>query len=128
MAIKPITVASCDQVEFMTHMLDLSALKERLAALVTIRTHQRHLPDYRPEAILPLQHVLALGPVTRGEFVQLTGLGERTGRKVLAQLLADGLLQSDTPKGPVQMGFPLDTLGVLFPNLYPEAAVTALDY
>lgn len=117
-----------DQVEFMAHMLDLRALKERLAALVTIRAHQRHSPDYRSEAILPLQHVLALGPVTRGEFVQLTGLGERTGRKVLAQLLADGLLQSDTPKGPVQMGFPLDTLGVLFPNLYPEAGVAELDY
>lgn len=117
-----------DQVEFMTRMLDLDALKDRIAALVTLRAHQRGTPDYRPEAILPLQHVLALGPVTRGEFVQITGLGERTGRKVLAQLLADGLLQSDTPKGPVRIGFPLDTLGVLFPNLYPEAAVSLLDY
>jgi Fic family protein len=117
-----------DQVEFMTRMLDLDDLKDRIAALVTIRAHQRDSPDYRPEAILPLQHVLALGPLTRGEFVQLTGLGERTGRKVLAQLLADGLLQSDTPKGPVRIGFPLDALGVLLPNLYPEAAATMLDY
>lgn len=59
--------------------------------------------DFRSEAILPLQHVLA-------------------------QLLADGLLQSNTPKGPVKIGFPLDTLGVLFPNLYPEAASLTLDY
>jgi Fic family protein len=27
----------------------------------------------------------------------------------------------------VRMGFPLDTLGMLFPNLYPEAGVAALD-
>jgi hypothetical protein len=45
---------------------------------------------------------LALDPITRGEFVRLTGLGECTARKVLAQLLADGLLTSDTPKGPVR--------------------------
>ncbi len=117
-----------DQVDLMAHMLDLPALKDRMGALVAIRAHQRHLPAYRPEAILPLQHVLALGPVSRGEFVQMTGLGERTGRKVLTQLLADGLLQSDSPKGTVRIGFPLDTLGVLFPNLYPEAASTLVDY
>ncbi len=79
------------------------------------------------EAILPMQHVLALGPVTRGEFLQMTGLGERTGRKVLAQLLADGLLLSDSPKGAVRCGLPLDALSVLLPNLYPEAATTLLD-
>lgn len=117
-----------DQVEFMTRMLNLDELKDRIGALITIRSHQRHTPDYRPEAILPLQHVMALGPVTRGEFVQLTGLGERTARKVLAQMLADGLLISDTPKGPVRMGLPLDALGVLLPNIYPEAATSTLDY
>jgi Fic family protein len=117
-----------DQVEFMTRMLNLDDFKDRLAALVTIRAQQRHTPDYRPEAILPLQHVVALGPVTRGEFVQMTGLGERTGRKVLAQLLADGLLQSDTAKGPVRLGLPLDALGVLLPDLYPEASSQVLDY
>ena len=46
----------------------------------------------------------------------------------LAQLLADGLLISDTPKGPVRMGLPLDALGVLLPNLYPEAVSSMLDY
>lgn len=117
-----------DQVEFMTRMLNLDALKDHLAALITIRSHQRGTPDYRPEAILPLQHVIALGPVTRGEFLQMTGLAERTGRKLLSQLLADGLLQSDTPKGPVRIGFPLDTLGVLFPNLYAEAASAPVNY
>lgn len=72
--------------------------------------------------MLPLHHVLAAGPVSRGEFVQMTGLGERTARKVLSQLLKDGLLLSDSPKGDVGIGFPLDALGLVFPNLYPEAA------
>jgi hypothetical protein len=70
-----------------------------------------------------LHHLFAAGPVARGEFVQLTGLGERTGRKALTALLADGLLVSDTPKGEVRLGLPLDALNLLMPNLYPEAAV-----
>ena len=116
-----------DQVSFMAQMLDLPALKDRMGALIAIRAHQSGATGYRPEAILPMQHVLALGPVTRGEFLQMTGQGERTGRKVLAQLLADGLLLSDSPKGAVRCGLPLDALSVLLRNLYPEAATTLLD-
>jgi Fic family protein len=116
-----------DQVSFMTRMLDLDELKERIAGLMLYRSASMKSPDYRPEAVLPLHHVLAVGPVTRGEFVQMTGLGERTGRKVLSQLLKDGLLVSDGPKGRVGIGFPLDALHLLLPNLYPEAASSPLD-
>ena len=112
-----------DQVAFMTKMLDLNQLKQRLAGLVLVRSQERH--DYRQEAVLPLHHVLAAGPVSRGEFLQMLGLGERTGRKTLSQLVKDGLLVSDTPKGNVGIGFPLDALSLLFPNLYPEAAATS---
>jgi DNA-binding IclR family transcriptional regulator len=74
----------------------------------------------RKEAILPLIHLFGLGPLARGEFAQLTGLGERNARSLLSKLLANGLLVSDTPYGPVRIGLPLDALGMLFPNLYPE--------
>lgn len=109
-----------DQVNFMTRTLALDTLKDRIAGLIQLR-HSTH-PDYRPQAIAALHHVLALGPLGRGDFIAITGLGERTGRKLLARLLQDGLLQSDTPKGPVGIGLPLDALHLLLPNLYPEAA------
>ena len=117
-----------DQVRFMEDTLQLGTLKDRLTSLVMVRSHQRGNLGYRREAILPLHHVLAVGPVTRGDFIQMTGLGERTGRKVLAQLLKDRLLISDTPKGEVRIGFPLDCLHLLFPNLYPEAATTLREF
>lgn len=41
---------------------------------------------------------------------------------MLSQLLKDGLLRSETPKGPVTFHFPLDALHILLPHLYPEAA------
>jgi Fic family protein len=116
-----------DQVSFMTTMLDLAQLKERIAGLVAVRMASSQYPEYRPQAVLPLHHLLAAGPVSRGEFAQLTGLAERTARKLLAQLLKDGLLVSDSPKGEVSIGFPLDALHLLFPNLYPEAATVPMD-
>jgi len=91
-----------------------------IAGLVLVRSRESGR-EYREEAVLPLHYVVAAGPVSRGDFNRMLGLGERTGRKVIAQLLKDGLLVSDTPKGEVRIGFPLDALNILLPNLYPEA-------
>lgn len=52
----------------------------------------------------------------------MTGLAERTASRVLGQLVKDGILSSEGPKSPVTFNFPLDTLNILLPNLYPEAA------
>ena len=52
----------------------------------------------------------------------MTGLGARTADKALAALLEKELLMSDTPKGAVSIGLPLDALAFYFPRLYPEAA------
>ena len=78
--------------------------------------------DIRPEAEPALYHVFLAGTVERGEFKQMTGLGARTADKAIAAMLAKGLLMSDTPKGPVSIGLPLDALAFYFPRLYPEAA------
>jgi Fic family protein len=110
-----------DQVNFMREMLDLDGMKRRIEALVTFRSKTRE-GAMRSEAALPLFHVFAAGPVTRGEFAQMTGLGERTARTLMSYLLQVGLLQSDSRVGPVRWGLPLDSLQFLFPELYPEAA------
>jgi hypothetical protein len=70
-----------DQVGFMTRMLELDGMKRRMEALITFRAMQDK--DIRPEAILPLHHVFAAGPVTRREFIQMIGLGDRTARSLM---------------------------------------------
>ncbi|WP_352877434.1 hypothetical protein [Mesorhizobium sp. M1396] len=35
-------------------------------------------------------------------------------------VIALGLLASETPKGPVSLRFPADALDALFPKLFPE--------
>lgn len=112
-----------DQVNFMSRLLDVEQLKGRVELLVEIRAKSMPGKAYRTEVALPLHYILCVGQLTRGEFTQMTGLDERTARKSISQLLADGLLVSDSPKGSLKPGLPLDALGVLFPALYPEAAV-----
>ena len=60
-------------------------------------------------------------PVDLGQAARIAGLPERSARRVLRTVIAEGLLASATPKGPVSLRFPAETLDILFPRLYPEA-------
>jgi hypothetical protein len=57
----------------------------------------------------------------RGEFKTMTGMPERSSECLLKAMLDYKLLPSDTPKGKLYMGVPLQSLQFLFPNLWPEA-------
>ena len=61
------------------------------------------------------------GEFERGEATRITGLPERTARRVLNDVLASGLLASDSPKGAVSLRFPDESLEHVFPKLYSEA-------
>lgn len=111
-----------DQVAFMQKMLDLDNMKRRIEALITFRAAQDKA--IRAESILPLFHLFAAGPLSRGEFQQMTGLGERVARSLVSHLLSTGLIASDGPYSAVRFAFPLDALQFLLPELYPEAATT----
>jgi len=73
------------------------------------------------EALEPLHYVAITGPVERARFIAMTGLGERTGRRVLASLLDFGVLSAASTRAPVCLAVPLRGLRFLFPRLWPEA-------
>lgn len=116
-----------DQVNFMASMLDLSKLKDRIRAYLLVRGATDGITEYREEALLPLHTVAAVGAVSRGDFIRMTGLEERTARKVISRFIKDGLLKSDGHRSELSIDFPLSSLNILFPNLYPEAATAILD-
>jgi len=103
-----------DQVAFMTGLFALDTLVDRLRLYAARRA-------WRPEAWLLLERVLQQGKLPRGDAVRITGLRERSGRDLLATLVADGILGSDTPKAPVSLRFPLHAIELLFPSLFSEA-------
>jgi Fic family protein len=103
-----------DQVKFMSGLFEIKALAERLRSYVE-RSHA-----LKPEATLLLDEALIRGEFERGEIARITGLPERSARRVLKEVIDGGLLASDTPKGAVSLRFPADTLDVLFPRLFAE--------
>jgi hypothetical protein len=52
---------------------------------------------------------------------RITGLPERSARRILNDVVAEGLLASATQKGPVSVRFPTDSLEVFFFRLYVQA-------
>jgi Fic family protein len=109
-----------DQVTFMSELLQLKDLRPRMRAYLKLLAETES--DIRAEAEPALYHVFLAGSVKRGEFKQMTGLGARVADQAIAAMLKKGLLVSETPKGAVSIGLPLDALGFYFPRLYPEAA------
>ena len=113
-----------DQVDYMGTLLQLDGLVERVRKYVQLRgtamiPNPPGADNLKVEAAKMLQEVLLRGEAPRGEVVAASGLKERTGRNLLAQLVAEGLLVSDTPKGEVRIGFPIHAAGWFFPELYP---------
>lgn len=114
-----------DQVQFMRARLDLQTLKDRLQALLLgLQARPWEIGSEKSviklEALEPLHYVALTGALERARFIAMTGLEERTGRRVLASLLDYGILQAETARAPVGIAIPLKSLGVLFPNLWPE--------
>ena len=114
-----------DQLAFMHDLLKLDSLLDRLGGYVAMRDSKLipgPKPEYKslkPEAAYMLHEVLLRGKMSRGDLIRVSGMAERTGRLLLGQLLAEGLLVSDTPKGSVRLHFPTHVAGHVFPNLYP---------
>lgn len=104
-----------DQVRFMSELFDLGKLAARYERYVS------RSETLKREALNLLTEALMRGEFERGEAARITGLPERTARRVLNDVTGLGLLASSTPKGPVSLRFPTETLEVLFPLLYPEA-------
>jgi len=103
-----------DQVTFMSSLFAIDTLARRLRIYVE-RSH-----DLKSEATRLLEEALIRGEFERGEISRITGVPERTARRVLNDLTSVGLLASDTSKGAVSLRFPIDALEILFPRLFPE--------
>jgi Fic family protein len=103
-----------DQVKFMTSLFEIGTLAKRL------RTYVAKSESLKPETANILEEVLIRGEVERGAIERITGLPQRTARRVLNEAVQAGLLESSTPKTPVSLRFPEDALEALFPRLYPE--------
>ena len=101
-----------DQVRFMSGLFEFGHLQRRLRLLV------ERSDSLRPETAALLVDVAARGEIARGDAARITGLPERSARRVLDEALKAGLLASASPKGVVFLRFTQASSDVLFPRLF----------
>jgi Fic family protein len=106
-----------DQVDFMTGLLDLDSMQERILLFA-----ERWIARTRAAETIPhlLRDVFLRGEITRGEATRILQKPERTARRILGTLVEEGLLTSDAAGAPIRLGFPTTLVGYYFPRLYPE--------
>ena len=98
-----------DQVTFMSSLFELETLARRLRAFV------EHSDVLKPETSRLFEEALIRGDFERGEAARITGLPERTARRVLNDAIAVGLLGSQTPKGKLSLAPSCRHTGRAFP-------------
>lgn len=104
-----------DQIDFMTSLLNLNSLLERISDHVHLEIQKDKLP--RGSYAL-LKEALIVGAFERGQAAELTGYKERQARTVLSTLLNKGLLYSEHSRAKVRINFPVSVLDKWFPGLY----------
>jgi Fic family protein len=104
-----------DQVTFMSGLFEIEALAQRFKKFVA------QSATLKPESSRLLEEALMRGEYDRGEAARITGLPERSARRVLNGVVAEGLLASATQKGQVSLRFPTDSLEIFFPRFYVQA-------
>jgi Fic family protein len=98
----------------------MSGLFELDTLIRRVRTLVERSETLKPEAARLLEEALIRGEFERGEVPRITGLPERSARRVLNDVITAGLLASESPKGPLSLRFPPDPAEWLFPRLFPE--------
>lgn len=104
-----------DQITFMSSLFEIEMLANRFKIYV------ERSDSLKPESVKLLEEALIRGSFERGDAPRITGLPERSARRILNDVIADGLLASDTPKGAVSLRFPVDAQDILFPRLFAES-------
>ena len=98
----------------MTELFGLNTLRKRVEHYFKIVR-----VDLKPESVRLFMHAMIEGEFDRMAAGRVTGMPERTARQVLTALVKENFLISDTPKGRVRAGFPLESLEYILPKLYP---------
>jgi Fic family protein len=110
-----------DQVRFMTGLLELDGMKDRIAACLNFEESVVK-QGVRAGSLRALHYLFATqAELERSEFKALLGLGDRMATAQVTALLKRGLLATDSPYGKLRFGVPQHALRFYFPNLWPEA-------
>ncbi len=105
-----------DQIDYMSSILEPQELLRRIEIYTEDEIRAGRLPK---GSFQLLREAVLQGEFERGKAAQITGYKNRQATTIISELCRQGLLVSDTPKGPVRLGFPVAVLERWLPSLYP---------
>jgi len=115
-----------DQVSFMVRMTELDGVTDRLRDLLRYLDANPWIIGSEKSVIKPEASALAMEfvalrrAVSRAEFTQMLGVSDVLARRITRSLLDFGLLSTPSHRGELSFGLPLQSLRLLFPQLWPE--------
>ncbi|HEY9102325.1 MAG TPA: Fic family protein, partial [Chitinimonas sp.] len=112
-----------DQVDFMSKMLDLQGLEERLHKMLLAESAAQATPHLTSlNSLTALKYLLNAGPTPKPEFRQLLGgTSSRTQDRVIKDLRTLGIITAEGLQAPFQLNVPIELFRYLFPGLWVEA-------
>ncbi|RLA19040.1 MAG: Fic family protein [Gammaproteobacteria bacterium] len=112
-----------DQVDYMNGLLKLPDLRRRIEGYINARNDHRVASmdeALKPIAGLILHTAFIYGEISRAQAIELCAMPERSARRLLSQLKAEGLLSETSSKSPLRWEIPEHAEPWYFPELAPQ--------
>ena len=115
-------LTAIDQIEYISGLLELGQLQKRISAYIQARNDNR-VPaisgGIKEVATLVLYHAFINGELERPMAYELSGMPDRSARRLFAQLKDEGLLTETSPRAPLRWAIPEHVEPWYFPQLVP---------
>lgn len=106
-----------DQVSFMQGLTRPELLRSRIISWADEEIRLGKLP---PKSNAILEAVLYRGELPRAETTNITGTGDRQARRIVSALINEGVLVSESIRGPLRLAFPATLAHRWMPGLFPD--------
>lgn len=116
-----------DQIQFMDKILGLNRIDARIEGYIRDRDKRRGaIEPLDPRAAGLLKALFLQGEIKRGEARSVLGMddrSERHARRIVSQMLQEGLVRSESHRAPLAIGFPTKVLRYYFPDIFEPSVL-----
>ena len=120
-----------DQVQFMDKILGLNRIDARIDGYIRDRDKTRgalHPLDQRSGKLL--KALFLQGRISRGDAQSILGMdhqSERQARRIVSQLIGEGLVASQSHRAPLTIAFPAKVLRYYFPDIFDPSVLGEIE-
>lgn len=110
-----------DQIQFMSGLLELPALRMRVERYFQFQALQ--LQRYREEIMRVVRTLVDEGEIPRARVQEITGKAATVSAEIIKLGLDEGYFETPSPKGPLRPAFPAKVQEFYFPQLFLDLPV-----